>query len=222
MKTIYYGRITLFLSAVLLVFLFSCSSNKNFVRNYSGIDEDKSYDLVAVPGVPFTLKGWSKTMKARVYWSKYLYDKGIAKNIMYSGSSVASPYYEGKIMAMYAIAIGIPANHVFYEIKAEHGTENVYYAYHKAKKMGFNHIAIATDPFQARQLRRFTRVKLSSDVAIIPIIFDTLKAMRPYMVDPAIDYNQAYNKDFVPLSSRENIWKRQLGTWGKNIDHDAY
>ena len=205
-----------------IIVLESCFFNKATTRTYLSLAENKTYDIIAVPGVPFTEKGWSKTMKARVYWSKYLFDKGIAKNIMYSGSSVASPYYEGKIMAMYAVAIGIPAKHVFYETKAEHGTENLYYAYKKAKKMGFKNMALATDPFQAKQLRRFARVKVSSDIDIIPIVFDTLKAMRPYMVDPAIDFNQAYNKDFIRLSSRENIWKRQLGTWGKNIDPEAY
>jgi vancomycin permeability regulator SanA len=184
--------------------------------------ENETYDIIAVPGVPFTEKGWSKTMKARVYWSKYLFDKGITKNIIYSGSSVSSPYFEGKIMAMYAIAIGIPAKNVFYETRAEHGTENLYYSYMKAKKMGFKNIALATDPFQAKQLRRFARVKVSSDIDIIPIVYDTLKAMRPLMIDPEIDYNQAYNKDYIRLSSRENIWKRQLGTWGKNIDWDEY
>ncbi|MEO7306944.1 MAG: ElyC/SanA/YdcF family protein [Ferruginibacter sp.] len=181
-----------------------------------------SYDMIAVPGVPFYETGWDSTMKARVYWSKYLFDKGIAKNIMYSGSSVSSPYYEGKIMAMYAIAIGIPAEHVFSETKAEHSTENLYYVYLKAKKLGFTHIALATDPYQAKQLKRFARVKISPDVGIIPIVFDTLRAIQPYMIDPKIDYMQAYNKDFVPLTSRESFWKRLRGTMGKNIDPSAY
>jgi hypothetical protein len=42
---------------------------------------DQTYDLVVVPGVPLENGKWSRTMKARVYWSKYLYDQGIAKNI---------------------------------------------------------------------------------------------------------------------------------------------
>jgi hypothetical protein len=182
----------------------------------------KSYDMITVPGVPFTEKGWDSTMKARVYWSKYLYDKGIAKNVIYSGSSVYSPYYEGEIMAMYAIAIGIPEEHVFSETKAEHSTENLYYSYFKSKKLGFNHIALATDPYQAKQLRRFARVKVNKDVGIIPIVFDTLRAMQPTMINPVIDHQKAYNKDFIPLSSRESFWKRFRGTMGKNIDHSAY
>ncbi|MEP7237147.1 MAG: YdcF family protein [Ferruginibacter sp.] len=182
----------------------------------------ESYDMIAVPGVPFTETGWDSTMKARVYWSKYLYDKGIAKNIMYSGSSVYSPYYEGEIMAMYAVAIGIPKAHVYTETKAEHSTENLYYVYLKAKKMGFTHIALATDPFQAKQLKRFARVKINKEVGIIPIVFDTLRMLQPNMINPQIDYKQAYNSNFVPLKSRESFWKRLRGTMGKNIDKNAY
>ena len=106
--------------------------------------EKESYDLIVVPGVPFENYVWGKTMKGRIYWSKYLFDKGIARNIMYSGSAVYTPYYEAEIMKMYAVAIGIPADHVFTELKAEHSTENIYYSYQKAKKLGFTRVALAS------------------------------------------------------------------------------
>ena len=141
---------------------------------------------------------------------------------MFSGSSVYSPYYEGEIMAMYAIALGVPKENVFAETKAEHSTENLYYVYLKSKKLGFTKIALATDPYQAKQLRRFARVKISKDVGIIPIVFDTLRILQPYMINPVIDYPQAYNKDFIPLKKRESFWKRLRGTMGKNIDKQAY
>ena len=205
-----------------VVLLQACSFSAKTTQRYLNKANTESYEMIAVPGVPFTEAGWDSTMKARVYWSKYLYDKGIAKNIMYSGSSVSSPYYEGDIMAMYAIAIGIPKEHVYTETKAEHSTENLYYVYLKAKKMGYSHIALATDPFQAKQLRRFARVKISKNVGIIPIVFDTLRAMQPYMINPKIEYIKAFNKDFVPLKSRESFWKRLRGTMGKNIDRNAY
>ena len=205
-----------------VVLLQACSFSAKTTQRYLNKANTESYEMIAVPGVPFTQAGWDSTMKARVYWSKYLYDKGIAKNIMYSGSSVSSPYYEGDIMAMYAIAIGIPKEHVYTETKAEHSTENLYYVYLKAKKMGYSHIALATDPFQAKQLRRFARVKISENVGIIPIVFDTLRAIQPYMINPKIEYTKAFNKDFVPLKSRESFWKRLRGTMGKNIDRNAY
>lgn len=209
-----------FLATIIL--LNACSFSAKTSESYYKKASSKSYDMVAVPGVPFTETGWDSTMKARVYWSKHLFDKGIAKNIMYSGSSVYSPYYEAEIMALYAVAIGIPKENVFTENKAEHSTENLYYVFLKSKKMGYTNIALATDPFQAKQLRRFARLRIGENTGIIPIVFDTLKIMQPFMTDPQIDYKKALNKDFVHIKSRESFWKRLRGTMGKNIDYNAY
>jgi uncharacterized SAM-binding protein YcdF (DUF218 family) len=207
---------------IIILLLNACSFSAKTTESYLTKAKVENYDMIAVPGVPFTEAGWDSTMKARVYWSKYLYDNGITKNIMYSGSSVYSPYYEGEIMALYAIAIGIPKENVYSETKAEHSTENLYYVYLKAKKLGFLQIALATDPFQAKQLKRFAKVKINKTVGLIPIVFDTLRAMQPNMLNPQIDYKQAFNSDYVPLKSRESFWKRLKGTMGKNIDYKAY
>ena len=212
---------TLILTAFIIL-LQSCSFSAKTTERYYKKTSVESYDMIAVPGVPFTEAGWDSTMKARVYWAKHLYDKGIAKNIMFSGSSVGSPYFEGEIMALYAIAIGIPKEHVFSETKAQHSTENLYYVYLKSKKLGFTHIALATDPFQAKQLKRFARKRIGESTGIIPIVFDTLRAMQPYMINPKIDFQKAYDSNFVSLKSKESFWKRLRGTMGKNIDYNAY
>ena len=206
----------------LLVTLNSCSFSSKTCRNLLNESMTKSYDIIVVPGVPLENGKWSATMKERIYWSKYLYDKGIAKNIMYSGSAVYSPYYEAQIMALYAEAIGIPKENVFIETKAEHSTENIYYSYKKAKKLGFNSIALASDPFQTKMLRRFTRKIVSPDVGLIPMVIDSLKAMVPKMTDPVIDYQQAFMKNFVPLTERESFWERFKGTRGLDIDTTVY
>jgi len=161
-------------------------------------------------------------MKGRVYWSKYLYDRGIGKNIMYSGNAVYTPYFEGEIMALYAKAIGIPPEHIYTELKAEHSTENIYYSYQKAKKLGFDRIALASDPFQSKLLEGFVRKKINPEIGILPMVIDTLNMMDPDMIDPEIDFREAYDPDFVSLTKRENIWKRFQGTRGKNIDTSAY
>lgn len=211
-----------FILIAAVILLNACSFSAKTTERYYQKAQATTYDVVAVPGVPFTEAGWDSTMKARVYWAKHLYDRGIAKNIMFSGSSVYSPYYEGEIMALYAIALGIPKEHVFSETKAQHSTENLYYVYLKSKKLGFTNIALATDPFQAKQLKRFARLRIGENTGIIPIVFDTLRALQPFMTDPAIDYKKAYNSDFVSLKSRESFWKRLRGTMGKNIDYNAY
>ena len=218
-----FTQLNLYAGLIAAMFLMNaCSFSEKTTKKYLQNVATETYDVIAVPGVPFTETGWDSTMKARVYWSKYLYDRGIAKNIMYSGSSVASPYYEGQIMALYAVAIGIPQEHVFYENKAEHSTENLYYSYLKSKKLGFTKIALATDPFQAKQLKRFVKLKIGREAGNIPIVFDTLRSMQPLMINPQIDYKQAFNSDYVPLKTRQSFWKRFKGTRGKNIDYNAY
>jgi hypothetical protein len=182
----------------------------------------ETFDLIVVAGVQFENAQWSRIMKARVYWSKYLFDQGITKNVMYSGSSVYSPYYEAKVMALYAEAIGIPKDRIFIETKAEHSTENIYYSYKKARNLGFSKIALASDPVQTKMLRRFTRKNVSRDIGFIPIVFDTLRAMEPLMTDPVIDYHQTINSDFKHIGERQGFFKRFLGTLGRNVDTAAY
>jgi hypothetical protein len=186
------------------------------------VSQYEKYDIIIVPGVPFEDSTWSDVMKIRVYWSKYLYDQGIAKNIMYSGSAVYSPYYEAKIMALYAEALGIPKQNIFTETKAEHSTENVYYSYKKAKKLGFDKIALATDTFQAKMVQNFIKKNMKADIAIIPIVYDTLRALEPPMYDPEIDFIKAADEYFVSITEREGFWKRFKGTRGKNINRTFY
>jgi 5-formaminoimidazole-4-carboxamide-1-beta-D-ribofuranosyl 5'-monophosphate synthetase len=161
-------------------------------------------------------------MKGRVYWSKYLYDKGITKNVIYSGAAVYSPYYESKIMALYAEKIGIQKENIFIDTLAQHSTENVYYSYKKARSLGFERIAVASDPFQTKMLKRFTRKVVSPDVGLIPFVADTLLAMQHEMIDPEIDYQKAFVRDFTSLPHRKNFFERFKGTEGKDIDKTAY
>jgi uncharacterized SAM-binding protein YcdF (DUF218 family) len=206
----------------IVVIVHACSYSSRTTRKMLLESANKSYDIIVVPGVPFENGKWSTYMKARIYWSKYLFDKGIAKNIMYSGSAVYTPYYEGKIMALYAEAIGIPKEHIFTETKAEHSTENIYYSYKKAKNLGFHSIALASDPFQTNSLHRYVRKILSPEVGLIPCVIDSLKVEEFGKTDPRIDYQQAYVKDFIPLPERQTFWKRLRGTRGLNVDTSAY
>jgi uncharacterized SAM-binding protein YcdF (DUF218 family) len=203
--------------------LFSCSfSSKATKRLYQQALERKPYDAIIVPGAPFENGQWSQVMKGRIYWSKFLFDHGIALNIIYSGAAVYSPYVEGEIMAQYALALGIPKEHVYSETHAEHSTENVYYGYKLARKLGFKTIALASDPFQTRLLRKFTRKRVNADIGLIPMVEDSLLAMEPQMKDPIINTEGAYRKDFVSIKKREGFWKRWRGTFGKNLDSTVY
>lgn len=182
----------------------------------------KQYDAIIVPGVPLENGQWSRTMKGRVLWSKYLFDKGIAKNIIYSGSAVYSPYCEATIMRLYAEALGIPKENIFEEPKAEHSTENIYYSNKLARQLGFTKIAVASDPFQTKLLRRFVHKKVDAAIDLIPMVEDTIESMNPETINPIIDIDKAFRKDFVPLIERETFWQRFRGTRGLSIDTSAY
>jgi len=207
---------------VILVMLGSCAYSSKASKQLLEESLNKKYDVIVVPGLPFEDGKWSTLMKDRVFWSKYLYEKGIAKNVMYSGSAVYSPYREAEIMAMYGEKIGIRKENIFTEVKAEHSTENMYYSYKKAKKMGFSTIALASDPFQTKMLRRFTRKIVSPEVNFIPIVYDTLITLKANMQDPVIDPNKAFVSDFEPLTKRKNFFERFRGTRGMDIDTTAY
>ena len=219
------NNLLFFVSGIVFsIFSFSaCSfSNKASQRLYKKASV-KTYDIIVVPGIPLNDSlVWDNIMKGRVYWAKFLYDKGIAKNIMFSGAAVHTPYYEALVMALYAEALGIHKYHIYTETMAEHSTENIYYSYKKSKKLGFTSIALASDPYQSKQLRSFAHRRLSRSVGIIPFVIDTLKEMQPSMKTPVIDYSLAFKKDFVPLEKRERRWKRFKGTLGWNRDRKAY
>ena len=141
---------------------------------------------------------------------------------MYSGSAVYSPYREAEIMALYGEALGIPKENIYIETEAEHSVENIYYSYKKAKMLGFEKIALASDPFQTRMLKRFVKVRLGPDVGLIPIVVDSLTATKDQMIDPTIDYKDKKVDNFVSIVERESFRTRFRGTRGKDLDTTLY
>jgi len=167
--------------------------------------------------VPYNDTKWSEVMRYRILWSKFLFEKGYTKNIIFSGAAVHSPYVESKIMALYCEALGIPKTNIYTEEKAEHSTENVYYSYYLAKKNGFTNIALATDPYQTNNLRRYID-KNNFDIKILPIQFDSVVIMK--IKEPTIDASSAMAvESYKALKKRESFFKRLRGTMGKNIHY---
>lgn len=201
-----------------LLFQSGCISYKKRPRRLfrEVVKQQQHFDAIIVPGVPFYNNAWDSTMKSRVIWSYVLYKHGYAKNIIYSGGAVYSRYYEAKIMGLYAQQLGIPASHIFYDTLAEHSTENVFYSYELARKLGFKTIALATDPFQSSLLKSFTRKRFGTEIVHLPFVVDSLNAYNG--VNPVIDPSSAICRDtFVSITQRETFWKRIRGTIGKNI-----
>jgi hypothetical protein len=171
-----------------------------------------------VPGVPYEGENTTPVMKMRLFWAKHLYDSGYTRNIIFSGSSVYSPYVEGIVMKIMADSLGIPTGNSFSETKAEHSTENVYYSWKMAKSLGFNKIALASDPFQAGLLRSFIR-RYCPGMKSIPIIFDSMNIDEKQL--PQINPSSAYVENFVSIKDREGFWQRMRGTLGKRVKEEA-
>ena len=214
--------ILLTLTCMTLAQLIGCiSSKKRPKRDLAKAETVKPFDVIIVPGIPFKNGSWDSVMKARVLWSYILYKDGYTKNVIYSGAAVYSPYYESKIMGLYAQQLGIPKQHIFYDTIARHSTENIYYSYVLAKKQGFKSIAFATDPFQSSLLRGFTRKRFETKIYHLPFVTDSLKLYNH--LSPVIDPNRAKaDYDFLSITEKESFSKRLRGTFGKDIDWSQY
>jgi len=213
MKNVQNIIIMMSISAMLLgsMNLFAKSPDKTIAQ----VEENAPYDAIIVPGVPYNDEDWSRVLMGRIYWSYYLYKNGYAKNIIYSGSAVYTPYVESKIMAMYGEKMGIPGKSIYTETDAEHSVENVYYSYHMAKDLGFKKIALATDPYQSKWMEGPSK-RMDVMIDFIPFSTDLLDTMD--IPEYEIDEEKAYVEDFVSLTERKNFFQRLKGTLGRNID----
>lgn len=195
----------------------SCISRKRPARLYNEVmKEGRTFDALIVPGIPFQNGRWSTVMKGRVLWSVLLYRQGVVRNIIYSGGAVYTPYYESKIMGLYAQQLGVPGDHIFYDTLAEHSTENIFYSYEIARKQGFKTIALGTDPRQSRWLKCFTQRRFKTKIYHLPFVIDSL--MTVDHANPVIDPSPAKKENnFIPLPEREKFWRRVRGTMGAFI-----
>jgi hypothetical protein len=185
---------------------------------YEEAKRGEPYDVIIVPGVPYKDESMSDIMNFRVRWAKYLYDEGITKNVIFSGSSVYTPYVEGKIMALMGEKIGIPKEHIFVEGRAEHSTENMYFGYLLAKKLGFERIAVASDQYQSFMLDEvYERFGLYG-LEFLPMKFSFMRqADKRHII---INAHEAFVKDFVALPDRQSFAERLKGTRGKFVKEE--
>lgn len=221
-KTTY---LRLLAASMLALILTSSCADQHFSRKYyAKAQQEGPYDAIIVTGLPYrdSTSASGVIFAARVLWAKYLYDKGIAKNIIFSGAAVSSKYYEGQAMKMVADSMGVPREHTFAEIQAEHSTENAWYGMKMAHKLGFKKIALAADPFQTKMLKSFLK-KRCHNMAYIPIVYDSIISDRnkwQTLIPNNVDCKAAIKADFVPLADRESFAERFRGTRGKHITFD--
>jgi len=177
--------------------------------------KDGGYDVIIVPGVPYQDTGYGSVMEMRIRWAQYLYNTGVARNIIFSGGAVYTPYIEGRVMCMKARRLGLPAEHIFSEERAEHSTENLYYGYKLARKLGFERVALASDPFQTFLLSEVNERFRIYDVGFLPMPVSFMRAVDKSRIE--IDPAPARVKDFKALPERESAGERFRGTLGRNV-----
>jgi hypothetical protein len=210
------------LTAVLSLFIIASSfgGRKHSRDAFAKAGGMKPFDAVIIPGIPYRGAGWDSVMKARVLWSWILYKNGYVKNVIYSGAAVYTPFKEAIVMGQYGMALGIPAAHIYYDTLARHSTENVYFSYLLAKRLGFKSLALATDPFQSFMLRGFTRKRFGTPIFHIPFIVDSLS--RYNYLNPSIDANPARVYQWASIKETESFSVRMGGTLGKSINWKQY
>lgn len=190
-------------------------SQKKARKIYQANVAKAPFDAIIITGVPHNGQSWQEVMMLRVYWARYLYQKGYTRHIIFSGGAVYTPYIEAEIMRLYALALGIPDEAILTEPKAEHSVENVYYSLLLGYKKGFNNMALATDPYQLYFMRKVFK-KRKVGLSYLPIDYEILKGIQK--PEPAIDVVNARVDEFVPLTEREGFFERLRGTRGKAVD----
>ena len=177
-----------------------------------------SYDAVIIPGFPYDNGEWNSVIKFRLLWAKHLYEKGIAKNFIFSGAAVHTKYNEGYIMAMYAHKMGIPKKNIFIEPNAKHSSENIYYSLLICKEEGFKKIAIATDPIQSFLISNYIERIRNTDIDYLTLQPRYIREHKFYD-EPTINYELAIEEDFIPLKNKEKFWERKKASLGLQIDY---
>lgn len=106
----------------------------------------KSVDVMLIPGCPTTPDGaLSVCQRRRVRWGAWLYNAGLTRYFIVSGSNVTTRHRESDALAAGLAALGVPAEVIVVEMHALHTDENVYYAHLLAEQMGFERMGIASD-----------------------------------------------------------------------------
>lgn len=213
------ARTLLKITAVLVLLLTGCTV-ANPAKYYSRAETKKPYDALIVPGMPYTDDGGVHIgLKARLVWAVHLYRKGFTDRLIMSGSAVYTPYSEARIMREYAVAMGVPREHILLDERAEHSTENMYYGYQVACAAGLKNVALASDEFQVKMLKpmhRRMKRELGVHIELLPLVRDSVSELFA-ATNPVFDPKVALVTDFVSIVDRESFWRRWRGTLGRHI-----
>lgn len=202
--------VLVFLLSFLVLFKYAAVRFDSFNTDiYQQAIAKSTYDVIIIPGSPYDSVEQNQMFRARMLWAKSLYERGIARNIIYSGSAVHTPYVEGLVMKIMSDSLGIPSANTYAEVRALHTDENIHYGVPMAKQLGFVTIGVATDPFQSFFLSREVS-KWYKDITLIPMPMDTFRMFSDVKVLPKINPEAAMINHFVPLNERDKRQQKSL------------
>lgn len=174
----------------------------------------KPFDVIIVPGYPFDTTGINPIPEQRIAWAAYLYKNGLAKHVIFSGAAVHSPYVEAKAMRLYALSAGIRDEDIFIEPTAEHTTENLYYSFLMAEKLGFKTKALASQPNQVSSMIHFIK-KYKLNLHLLPILSDSAKKYP--LPSKHLSISEAFVPGFISIKDRDGRLKNFTGTLGFKV-----
>lgn len=178
----------------------SCSFLPYSALHYHKNTRKGAYDAVIVPGFPYQPNGNHLITKYRMLWAKLLFEKGIARNVIFSGAAVSTPYVEALVMKKMATEMGIPAANIFAELKAEHSRENIFHSMQLARDLGFSKVAVATDPVQMMFLKAYVREEFPA-LKWLPIIFENCDKEATL---PCIDGEDVLDHNYQHVRERKS------------------
>ena len=145
--------INLLILIIPLLFSPSCKESKNL----------KKFDTIIVLGSPSKEDCTPHIiMQKRVDKAIELFNKGIAKTLIFTGSSVQNSCSEAQVMVNYAESKGIPENSIFIESNAQNTYQNAFYSQKIMSQSGFKTAAVVTSaPHIKRACIVFSKFDLS-------------------------------------------------------------
>lgn len=130
----------------------------NMFKNPLRKQKQLNYDCAIVCGYPADNDGKpSLIMKSRVEKAVELYNRGKVKYIIFSGGNVQNKYEEAKIMAEYALKLGIPKNVIIKENKAKCTYHNLMYASQIMNQHNFDNCLVITNSWHLRKADHYAR-----------------------------------------------------------------
>lgn len=206
------------LSIIIVITLNSCFINQIANRQVNQVYKQDVFDAVIVPGFPYYENNNNELIKMRILWAKKLYEMGKTKYIVFTGSAVSTHYNEALVMKKIAIDLGVPDSIIYTEQKAEHSTENIYYAMQICDQHNFKKVALATDIVQTSFLKNYID-NYFPYLARLPINFSQINMKTDIS---QIDVSEHKVSNFISLKNRKSKEEIAFASKGNNIDTTGY